>query len=79
MNLTHDLCPCLKAAINAGMISLARKSGQLRTGMSSHGTRQVGSTQHIEHLEPEDVQSVVDGALAAFAALVQQPAGALWH
>ena len=32
MNLAHDPCPCLEAAINAGMISRARKSGQLRTG-----------------------------------------------
>ena len=35
----------------------------------------VGSTQLIEHLEPEDVQSVVDGALAAFTGLVRQHGG----
>lgn len=35
----------------------------------------VGSTQLMEHLEPEDVQSVVDGALAAFTALVRQHGG----
>ncbi len=35
----------------------------------------VGSTQLIQHLEPEDVQSVVDGALAAFTAIVQQHGG----
>jgi len=35
----------------------------------------VGSTQLIQHLEPEDVQSVVDGALAAFTALVRQHGG----
>jgi class 3 adenylate cyclase len=31
----------------------------------------VGSTQLIQHLEPEDVQLVVDGALAAFTGLVR--------
>jgi len=35
----------------------------------------VGSTQLIQHLEPEDVQSVVDGALAAFTTLVVQHGG----
>ena len=35
----------------------------------------VGSTQLIEKLEPEDVQEVVDGALAAFTALVRQHGG----
>jgi len=35
----------------------------------------VGSTQLIQHLDPEDVQSVVDGALAAFTALVKQHGG----
>jgi class 3 adenylate cyclase/tetratricopeptide (TPR) repeat protein len=35
----------------------------------------VGSTQLIEHLEPEDVQAVVDGALAAFSELVRQHGG----
>jgi class 3 adenylate cyclase/tetratricopeptide (TPR) repeat protein len=35
----------------------------------------VGSTQLIQHLEPEDVQSVVDGALAAFSELVRQYGG----
>jgi class 3 adenylate cyclase/tetratricopeptide (TPR) repeat protein len=35
----------------------------------------VGSTQLIEHLDPEDVQTVVDGALAAFTALVRQHGG----
>ena len=35
----------------------------------------VGSTQLIQDLEPEDVQSVVDGALAAFTALVLQHGG----
>ena len=35
----------------------------------------VGSTQLIQHLEPEDVQSVVDGALAAFTGLVRQHGG----
>jgi predicted ATPase/class 3 adenylate cyclase len=35
----------------------------------------VGSTELIQHLEPEDVQSVVDGALAAFTGLVRQHGG----
>jgi predicted ATPase/class 3 adenylate cyclase len=35
----------------------------------------VGSTRLIEHLDPEDVQAVVDGALAAFTALVRQHGG----
>ena len=35
----------------------------------------VGSTQLVQHLEPEDVQSVVDGALAAFTELVRQHGG----
>lgn len=35
----------------------------------------VGSTQLIQHMDPEDVQSVVDGALAAFSALVRQHGG----
>ena len=35
----------------------------------------VGSTQLIQHLDPEDVQAVVDGALAAFSALVRQHRG----
>lgn len=35
----------------------------------------VGSTQLIQHLDPEDAQAVVDGALAAFSALVQQHRG----
>jgi predicted ATPase/class 3 adenylate cyclase len=35
----------------------------------------VGSTQLIEHLDPEDVQLLVDGALAAFTALVRQHGG----
>ena len=35
----------------------------------------VGSTRLIQDLEPEDVQSVVDGALAAFTALVHQHGG----
>jgi len=35
----------------------------------------VGSTQLIQHLDPEDVQSVVDGALAAFTGLVRQHGG----
>ena len=35
----------------------------------------VGSTQLIQKLEPEDVQEVVDGALAAFTALVLQHGG----
>ena len=35
----------------------------------------VGSTQLIQHLEPEDVQSVVDGALAAFTGLVRRHGG----
>lgn len=35
----------------------------------------VGSTQLIQHLDPEDVQAVVDGALAAFADIVQQHGG----
>jgi len=35
----------------------------------------VGSTQLIEHREPEDVQSIVDGALAAFTGLVKQHGG----
>ncbi len=35
----------------------------------------VGSTQLSERLEPEDVQSVVDGALAAFTTLVLQHGG----
>ncbi len=35
----------------------------------------VGSTQLIENLEPEDVQEVVDGALAAFTALVLHHGG----
>jgi class 3 adenylate cyclase/tetratricopeptide (TPR) repeat protein len=35
----------------------------------------VGSTQLIQHLEPEDVQSVVDGALAAFTDIVQRHGG----
>ena len=35
----------------------------------------VGSTQLIQHLEPEDVQSAVDGALAAFTRLIRQHGG----
>ena len=35
----------------------------------------VGSTQLIQHLDPEEVQAVVDGALAAFAAIVTQHGG----
>jgi class 3 adenylate cyclase/tetratricopeptide (TPR) repeat protein len=35
----------------------------------------VGSTELIQKLDPEDVQEVVDGALAAFTALVLQHAG----
>lgn len=35
----------------------------------------VGSTQLVQRLEPEDVQAVVDGALAAFTALVRQHGG----
>ncbi|MFG6431744.1 ATP-binding protein [Roseateles sp. LYH14W] len=35
----------------------------------------VGSTQLIQHLDPEDAQSVVDGALAAFTAIVQRHGG----
>ncbi|MBC7729601.1 MAG: adenylate/guanylate cyclase domain-containing protein [Microbacteriaceae bacterium] len=35
----------------------------------------VGSTQLIQHLDPEDLQSVVDGALAAFTAIVTQHGG----
>ncbi len=35
----------------------------------------VGSTQLIQLLDPEDVQATVDGALAAFTALVQQHGG----
>lgn len=35
----------------------------------------VGSTRLIEHLDPEDVQAVVDGALSAFTALVRQHGG----
>jgi len=35
----------------------------------------VGSTQLIQRLDPEDAQVVVDGALAAFSALVQQHHG----
>ncbi|WP_458232824.1 ATP-binding protein [Roseateles sp. P5_E8] len=35
----------------------------------------VGSTELIRHLDPEDVQSVVDGALAAFTTLVTQHGG----
>lgn len=35
----------------------------------------VGSTQLIQHLDPEDAQAVVDGALAAFTAIVQRHGG----
>ena len=35
----------------------------------------VGSTQLIQWLDPEEVQAVVDGALAAFTAIVQQHGG----
>lgn len=35
----------------------------------------VGSTQLIQHLDPEDAQAVVDGALAAFSLLVKQHRG----
>ena len=35
----------------------------------------VGSTQLIQRLDPEEVQTVVDGALAAFTAIVQQHGG----
>ncbi|HUG22016.1 adenylate/guanylate cyclase domain-containing protein [Piscinibacter sp.] len=35
----------------------------------------VGSTQLTQQLDPEDVQSVVDGALAAFTGLVRQYGG----
>ena len=35
----------------------------------------VGSTQLIQHLDPEEVQAVVDGALAAFTAIVKQHGG----
>ena len=35
----------------------------------------VGSTQLIQRLDPEEVQTVVDGALAAFSAIVQQHGG----
>lgn len=35
----------------------------------------VGSTQLIQHLDPEDTQAVVDGALAAFSLLVKQHRG----
>ena len=35
----------------------------------------VGSTQLIQHLDPEDVQAVVDGALAAFTTIVTQHGG----
>ena len=35
----------------------------------------VGSTQLIQHLDPEEVQSVVEGALAAFNGLVRQHGG----
>lgn len=35
----------------------------------------VGSTQLIQHLDPEDAQAVVDGALAAFSLLVAQHRG----
>jgi hypothetical protein len=32
MHIAHDFLSCLNDSISAGMISLARKSGQLRTG-----------------------------------------------
>ncbi len=35
----------------------------------------VGSTQLIQHLDPEEVQAVVDGALAAFTLIVTQHGG----
>ncbi len=35
----------------------------------------VGSTQLIEHLDPEDVQLVMDGALAAFTTIVKHHGG----
>jgi class 3 adenylate cyclase len=35
----------------------------------------VGSTQLIQHLDPEDVQSVVDGALAAFTTIIERHGG----
>jgi class 3 adenylate cyclase len=35
----------------------------------------VGSTDLIQHLDPEDVQAVIDGALSAFAVLVRQHGG----
>ena len=35
----------------------------------------VGSTQPIERMDPEELQAVVDGALAAFTQLVQQHGG----
>ena len=35
----------------------------------------VGSTQLIQHLDPEEVQAVVDGALAAFTAIVTHHGG----
>ena len=35
----------------------------------------VGSTQLIQRLDPEEVQTVVDGALAAFTAIVKQHGG----
>jgi len=35
----------------------------------------VGSTQLIQHLDPEEVQAVVDGALAALTAIVKQHGG----
>jgi len=34
-----------------------------------------GSTQHIQLLNPEEVQAVVDGALSAFTAIVKQHGG----
>jgi hypothetical protein len=32
VNMAHGFFPCLNDSISAGMISLARKSGQLRIG-----------------------------------------------
>lgn len=71
------------AAIRPLVERLATATPHESAGTSERRWRQVtvlfldiaGSTQLIQHLEPEDVQSVVDGALAAFAGIVARHGG----
>ncbi len=69
------LAPLLEcvAALNpqAATLATARRLRQV----SALFLDLVGSTQLIQRLDPEEVQTVVDGAQAAFSAIVQQHGG----